>query len=127
VGYNVELVLMVTPANTVFPVEAPKAKRLRSQAKPFEDAQAVREVLLSIQGCRPGPGDTVDYLGRGFSYARFSVRTSAIHVENDCSGKELLVIYDSLIKTWPNLLIFDLQSEQLHNGKSFLEWWSKPL
>ena len=127
VGYDVELVQIQLGAKIRFPVKPAKAKELRSQALAFKDTDAVQNALLSMQGCRPGPDETVDYLGRGLSYARFTVKTDAIHVQNDSSPKEFSKIYESLIEAWPNLLIFDLQNGQLHNAKSFLEWWSKPL
>ena len=72
-------------------------------------------------------GDAIDFLGRGIRYARFLVHPDAIHVENNCNARDLLMIYDHLLKHYPKLLILDLQSKDVHNGASFLQWWSKPL
>ena len=126
-GYDVQFIQVPVPSNVSFPVQAGAAAKLLAGARPFDDAEAVRTLLLGAEGCRRGPDDAIDYLGRGLSYARFSATTDAIHVENNCSPRELLKIYDRLVEVYPTLLILDLQSRQLHNPASFTEWWSKPL
>ncbi len=126
-GYDVQLIQVPAAAKASFPVEPGDAGKLRAGAVPFDDPKAVRNTLLGIEGCKPGPKDAIDYLGHGLSYARIVPRKEAIHVENNCSARELLKIYDCLVKLYPALLILDLQSKQLHNAASLSEWWSKPL
>jgi hypothetical protein len=115
VGYDVEFIQVTVPANTHFPVAPDKARPLRRKASPFADPKKVQAALLKIEGCRPGPRQAVDYLGRPMSYARFSIKTDAIYVENDCNGKELVKIHEALADILPNLFNFDLQSQQLHD------------
>ena len=126
-GYDVQFVQIDVPSKTSFPVAEGKAGKLLSSAGAFDDPDAVRAILLEIEGCRHGPGDAVDFLGRGLSHARFFVRDDAIHVENDCSANDLLRIFKRLAEDHPTLLILDLQSKQLHSPASFAEWWAKPL
>jgi hypothetical protein len=127
VGYDVHFVQVAVPKDTVFPVEPKSAGRLVKKADPFADLKAVQNVLLKIEGARPGPKGAVDYLGRGLSYARLTVQKDAIHVENNCSAGDLLKIFGQLLEEYPSLLILDLQSRQLHNADSYKSWWSKPL
>src|SRR5688572_6806433 len=115
------------PADTSFPIDEARAQTLLKNRQKFNDLKAVRELLLKIEGCRWGPEESVDFLGRGLSYARLFVKDDMIHIENNCGAKELLKIYGELVKTFPDLLIFDLQSKQLHNAASFEQWWSRPL
>ena len=126
-GYDVQFIQIDVSSKTSFPVEEGKANKLLSRAGAFDDPEAVRAMLLEIEGCRPGPGDAVDFLGRGLSHARFFVKDEAIHVENDCSAGDLLKIFKRLAEDHPNLLILDLQSKQLHSPTSFAEWWARPL
>jgi hypothetical protein len=127
VGYDVSFVQIAAPTGTVFPLEPKTAAKLVGKAAPFADPDAVRKTLLKIEGTRPGPKDAIDYLGRGLSYARLTVRKDAIHVENNCSAADLLKIFGQLVKEYPSLLILDLQSNQIHNASSYKAWWSKPL
>ena len=126
-GYDVQFVQVEVPPRTSFPVEGKKAAKLLSGAVAFADLDAVRAALLEIEGCRPGPGGAVDYLGRGLSHARFFPKPKALQVENDCSAGELLKIFNHLAERYPTLLILDLQSRQLHSADSFAEWWARPL
>jgi hypothetical protein len=127
VGYDVRFVQVAAPKDAVFPVGAEPAGRLVKKAVSFADPGAVQKMLLKIEGTRPGPEGTVDYLGRGLSYARLTAKKDAIHVENNCSAGDLLKIFDQLLEEFPLLLILDLQSKQLHNADSYRAWWSKPL
>ncbi|HPD30094.1 MAG TPA: hypothetical protein PLL20_08880 [Phycisphaerae bacterium] len=126
-GYDVEFVQLTMPAGTKFPVEPESAARLVKKAAPFADVQVVRAALLKLEGCRPGPKDAVDYLGRGMSYARIFPRHAAIYVENNCNAADLIRILVHLQKDFPSLLILDMQSKQLHTAESYKAWWGKPL
>lgn len=126
-GYDVDFVHIPVSSKVSFPVEAEAAKDLRIQAVVFDAPEAVRILLLKIEGCRAGEGGAVDYVGRGLSYARLSAGKDAIHVENNAGARDLLKIYGRLAEAYPALLILDLQSGRLHNAASFEEWWSKPL
>ncbi|MGQ9649392.1 MAG: hypothetical protein ACUVXJ_04725 [Phycisphaerae bacterium] len=126
-GYDVEFVQLTVPGGTKFPVEPEATARLIRKAVPFADLQAVRASLLRLDGCRPGPKDTVDYLGRGMSYARIFPRQAAIHIENNCNAADLIRILVHLQKDFPSLLILDMQSKQLHTADSYKAWWGKPL
>jgi len=127
VGYDVQFVQIPATVKVSFPVDADRAKVLLEKAQGLEDPDAVRSALLELEGCRPGPGDAVDYLGPGLNYARLFVRNDVVHVENNCSARELLKIYGKVVALQPALLILDLQSRQLHNAESYREWWSRPL
>lgn len=126
-GYDIELIQIPAKPGVTYPVEAKAAGKLAAGGVPFADVSAVRAALSGLAGCRPGPGETVDFVGRGLSYARFTVRPDRIHVDNNCSAKELLKVYEELARTWPDLRILDLQSGQLHSPESFAAWWAKPL
>jgi len=127
VGYDVELVQVESPAGTHFPVPAESAKTLLKKTVPLKDPAAIIQVLSSLKGAKPGPGGAIDYLGKGLSYARFTVGKDRVHVDNNLNCAELLKVYDTLQAAVPNLLIHDLQSGQLHNAASYREWWAKPL
>lgn len=126
-GYDVEFIQVPTPKGTKFPVDEVRAADFIANALTFDDPGYVRELLLDYDDTRPGPEDSIDYLGSGMSYARIFVRAKAIFVENNCSARELLGIYESLAGTFPSLLIYDLQSKQLHDSDSYMAWWNKPL
>ena len=126
-GYDVEFVQIRLSSKVVFPVDAAEGKKLRARAASFNDPNAVRKALLEIPGCRPGPGEAIDYVGRGLNCARLSIRQDAIHVENNCNARELLKLHEVLTRSYPDLLLVDLQSQQLHSAASFAEWWSRPL
>ena len=126
-GYDVEFIQLTVPPETAFPVEPKQAAKLAKKATPFADPEAVKAALLKMEGCRPGPKGTIDYLGKGLSYARLSPKKEAIHVENNCSAADLLKILAQLQKLYPSLLIVDLQSRQLHTADSYKAWWAKPL
>ncbi|MDM8008968.1 MAG: hypothetical protein QUV05_22745 [Phycisphaerae bacterium] len=126
-GYDIEFIQLTVPAGTRFPVEPESAARLLKKAVAFTDLEAVRASLLKLDGCRPGPKNAVDYLGRGLSYARVFPRQAAIHIENNCSAGDLLKILAHLQKDFPALLIFDMQNKQLHTAESYKAWWARPL
>lgn len=126
-GYDVEFVQLAVPPETVFPVEPAQAARLVRKAGAFTDTEAVKALLLKLEGCKPGPKGAVDYMGKGLSYARITAGKNAIHVENNCSAGDLLRILAHLQRSYPTLLIVDLQSKQLHTAASYKAWWAKPL
>ncbi len=124
-GYDVELIILKLKQAVKFPVSE-AGKLLAECAQPLE-AEAVRKILLEIPGCKPGPDDSVDYLGAGLSYARMTVKPKAIFVENNCGPKDLLKMQAALQDKFGPVFIYDLQSRQLHDAESFKAWWSKPL
>lgn len=126
-SYDVQFIQVSAPKGTSFPVESKKAGQLVEKAKPFEQPDAIRKLLLEIEGTKPGPADAVDFMGRGLNYARLFVKDKAVHIENSCGAPELLKLYNKLLGAFPDLLILDLQNNQLHNADSFTEWWSRPL
>lgn len=126
-GYDVEFIQISQQPAPTFPVEPGQAQQLLRQAVPIADPAAVREALLNVEGCKPGPDNTIDFVGRGLSYARFTVRADRIHVENNCSASELLKVHGQLSELLPGLAIYDLQSRRLHSAESFAAWWAKPL
>ena len=117
-GYDVEFIQLTVPSGTAFPVEPKLAARLLKSAASFSDPESVKASLLELEGCRPGPKGTVDYLGKGLSYARIFARKDVVHVENNCSAADLLKILGHLQKNYPKLLILDMQSRQLHTAES---------
>jgi hypothetical protein len=127
VGYDIELISLKLPAGTKFPVEPAAAAKTVSMSAATLDAGAVRDALLAIPGCKPGPEDSVDYLGSGLSYARMRIKPQAVHIENNCGAKDLLKIQAGLEKAIGPVLIRDLQSGELHSADSFAQWWAKPL
>ncbi|MBI4581472.1 MAG: hypothetical protein HY718_17350 [Planctomycetes bacterium] len=126
-GYDIELIVMNPAAGTTFPVEPAAADKLIVQAALSLDADAVRTALLAVSGARPGPEGAVDYVGPALGYARLTVKPKAVHVDNNCSPKELLRIQAALTKAIGTVFIRDLQSRQLHDADSFMNWWTKPL
>lgn len=126
-SYDVRFVQVPLPAGAEFPVAGAEAQAALKSATPIRDTAGIRELLLKVEGSRPGPNDAVDYVGRGLNNARMYVRPEGIHVENNCGPRELLKIYSELGRQLPNLYIFDLQSEQLHDARSLEAWWSRPL
>jgi hypothetical protein len=127
VGYDIEFIPMKLPPDTQFPVEPAAATELISKFAVAVDNDAAREALLKIPGCKPGPDDSIDYLGAGLSHARMGLKTKAIHVENNCGAKDLLKIQAGLAERIGPVFILDLQSGQLHDAASFAQWWAKPL
>jgi hypothetical protein len=127
VGYDVEFIQLPMSEKVTFPVSATEAARLRQKAVPFADARKLRSALLDMRGCRPGPDDSIDFMGQGLSYARLFIRESSVHVENNCSAPELLRLHETLAACCSRLVIHDMQSGQLHDPGSFTEWWSRPL
>ena len=126
-GYDVEFIQLASAEGLKFPVEAPQAAKLVKKPAGIGEPAVVRELLLAIPGAKAGPGDAVDYIGKGLNYARLTVKPDRIHVENNCGPKELLKIHEHLSAKLPKLLIHDLQSGQLHTARSLQEWWAKPL
>jgi hypothetical protein len=127
VSYDLEFIQLPLPPGLTPPVEVPPGSRLLEQRIAFDDPVAVRQFLLSIDGCRPGPGDAIDFMGRGLNSARMFVKASGIHVENNCGAGELLRLYGRLAERFHDLLILDLQSRKVYNAESFTQWWSRPL
>lgn len=123
-SYDVEFVQIPLGPEMKPPVAA---ETLLDEAMPFDDAGAIRTMLIEMDGCKPGPDDSIDFMGRGLNYARFKFNPKAIYVENNCGAPELLKIYEQLLERFPTLLIHDLQSGKLHNTESFRQWWQRPL
>jgi hypothetical protein len=126
-GYDVQFIQVPVPSDITFPINAGDIEELLSNPISFESPKNTRTKLLELQGTRPGPEEAVDYVGSGMNYARLFIKNEAIHVENNCGAKELLKIYYHLLKVYPTLLIYDIQSRQLHSAISYEEWWSRPL
>lgn len=126
-GYDVEFVRIKVSGKVKFPVESAESGQHLQESIAFGKVADVRGLLLAIEGCREGPENTIDFMGQGLSYARLSVGRKGIHVDNNCSARELLKLFGELKKTFPELLIHDLQSNCLHTAESFTEWWSRPL
>ena len=126
-GYNVEFIQVPQQPGASFPVGSARAEALVRLATPIADPVAVRDAVLNVKGCKPGPGEAIDFVGRGLSYARFYILKDRIRVENNCSPGELIKVHGQLADLLPGLLIFDLQSRQLHDAASFAAWWAKPL
>lgn len=126
-GYDVELIQIAVGPEAAFPTAAEDIGRDGGAHEPFASVDEVRAALLRLDGTRPGPDKTIDYLGRGLNHARFHVWLEAIHVDNNLNAAELLKIYKYLLSRYPLLLIHDLQSGQLHNAASFADWWTRPL
>ena len=126
-GYDLEFIQVPTPPGTKFPVDEDRAADFITHALSFDDPGEVRAMLLDYDGTRQGSEDAIDYLGSGMSYARIFVRSKTLFVENNCGAKELLGLYEALAGMFPSLLIYDLQSKQLHDSDSYMAWWSRPL
>jgi len=127
VGYDIQLIQVPVPSEITFPIDESAAKEYLANPILFDDLEAVKVKLLEIDGTRPGPENSIDYFGQGLNYARFRIDKEAIHMENNCGARELLKMYHHVLKSYPTLLIYDLQSKQLHSAISFEEWWSRPL
>ncbi len=125
-GYDLEIIPVRVPAGTVFPVEKAAATTILEQATPM-DAQRVRGALLATKGCKPGPGDAVDYVGQGLSYARMTVTERAVHLDNNAGPRDLEAICQSLEAALGPVVIRDLQSGRLHTPESYRQWLSRPL
>ncbi len=126
-GYNVEFIQVPLPPDLEPPIQAQTARSLMENALPFEDPHAVQKVLLNMEGCKPGPENSIDFLGRGLNYARLTIHEKTVHVENNCGAPELLKLFNHVADKYPSLMIYDLQNKQLHNANSFTQWWQKPL
>lgn len=127
VGYDIEFVLLKLTQETRFAVDAAQAAGLIAQAAQPFDAAVVRNALLAVPGCKPGPQDSIDYLGSGMSYARLTVKPKSVHVENNCGLKDVIKLQSALTQALGAVFIHDLQSGQLHDADSFTQWWAKPL
>jgi len=127
VGYDVDFIRVAGAATSRFPVDAASTEPLLADAMPFDDPDVVREQLLAIDGMKPALDGALDYLGRGLSYARLIVTADAVRVDNNLNATELLRIYNTLRRAYPDLVIRDRQSGQLHDADSFADWWSRPL
>ena len=125
-GYDIEFIVLKLPAGISLPIDAKQAAKLLAAAQAL-DAVAVREVLLAIPGCKAGPEESIDYLGSGLSYARLTIRPKAIHVDNNCGLKDLLILQAAIAQAFGSAYIRDLQSGQLHDMDSYTKWWQKPL
>src|SRR5436190_16040303 len=83
VGYDVEFIRLPSPNGLKFPVESAEAHKLLKKPAGIGEPAEVRELLLSLAGAKPGPDDTVDYIGSGLNYARLTIKPDRIHVENN--------------------------------------------
>ncbi len=126
-SYDVEFVKVDVPSGTPFPVSPQEADKLVKRRQALPDSGKLRKRLMELNGAKPGPDQAIDYVGNGLNYARFFVEKDRIRVENNCGVPELLKIYEALRNDCPGLAIYDIQSRQLHNAKSLLAWWSRPL
>lgn len=126
-GYDIEFIALDPSATVKPPVDPGSAASLVTKSARKLDAAVVRETLLAVAGCKPGPDDSVDYLGAGLSYARLRLEPKAVHVENNCGAKDILKIQAALAAKIGPVFILDLQSGQLHDAESFSQWWAKPL
>lgn len=126
-GYDIELISLKLPAGAKPPFEPATAASMVSKSAISLDAAAVHDALLAVPGCKPGPDNSVDYLGSGLSYARMRIKPKAIHIENNCGAKDILKIHVGLQARIGPVFILDLQSGQLHDAESFAQWWAKPL
>jgi hypothetical protein len=126
-GYDVEFVLAPSTQGLKFPMEPAQAAKLLKKPAGIGEPAQVRDLLLALSGAKPGPGESIDYIGQGLNYARLTVKPDRIHVENNCGPRELLKIHEHLAGKFPSILIHDLQSGHLHTAKSLQEWWAKPL
>lgn len=126
-GYDLEFVQVAVDKNASFPIDAEATGALLRKPIAFKDPAVVSKALLRLEGAKPGPGGTIDYLATGLSYARFTVEKDRVHVDNNLNCAGLLKIYEKLRTELPSLLIRDLQSGQLHDAASYKAWWSKPL
>jgi len=127
VGYDIEFVAFKPAAGTDFPMEAGPASKLVEQSGVDLDADAVKRALLDVEGCKAGPEGSIDYLGSGLSYARLTLKSGSIHVENNCGAKDLLKLHSALEQRLGPVFILDLQSGRLHDAQSFSRWWARPL
>lgn len=126
-SYDVELVQLPSLEGIKFPVAKADTAKLLKKPTAFKDPKAVRELLLALTGAKEGPDKAVDYMGKGLNFARLTVKPDRVFVENNCGPKELIKIHEHIAAKFPNLVIHDLQSGQLHSRKSLEEWWARPL
>ena len=126
-SYDVEFVRLGSVDGIDFPLAQAAAEKALKKPAAIGEPAAVRSWLLTLPGAKAGPGEAIDYIGQGLNYARLTVKPDRIHVENNCGPKELLKIYEHLNAKFPNLVIHDLQSGQVHTAKSLQEWWARPL
>ena len=126
-SYDIDFVQVTLDKDVSCPIDAVSAKTLVKKTVPFKDAAVVAKLIGGIEGAKPGPGGSIDYLAKGLSYARFTVEKDRVHVDNNLNCAEILKVYEMLKAAYPLLLIFDLQSGQLHDAASYKEWWSRPL
>ena len=126
-SYDIDFVQVALDKGVSCPIDAASTKKLLKKTAPFKDAAAVAKLLGGLKGAKPGPAGAIDYLAKGLSYARFTVAKDRVHVDNNLNCAEILKVYEKLKAAYPLLLIFDLQSGQLHDAASYKEWWSKPL
>jgi hypothetical protein len=127
VSYDVELVQLPSLEGIKFPVAKADTAKLLKKPLAFKDPKSVRELLLALSGAKAGPQDAVDYVGKGLNFARLTVKSDRVFVENNCGPRELFIIHQHLAAKFPNLVILDLQSGQVHSCKSLEEWWARPL
>jgi hypothetical protein len=127
VSYDVEFISIELPAKTSFPVDAEKAKALVKKTSALPPREKVAERLLKVAGCKPGPDDAIDYMGKVLNYARLTIKKDRIHLENNCNPAELLKLYQAAREVCPHVVIRDLQTQQLHDPASWKAWWSRPL
>lgn len=126
-GYDVAFVQIDVPEGTTFPVTGSEASDLVARAEPIADIDAVKEALCQQEGCKPGPDDTIDFLGKRLGYARLRFREKDVYIENNCNAKDLLSLHEVFQPFVSGLYILDLQTGQLHDPESYRSWWARPL
>ncbi len=126
-SYDVEFISIKLPAKTTFPVEAEQARKLIEKTEPLPEAKKVNACLLKVKGCKPGPDDSIDFMGNVLNFARLCVKEDRVFLENNCNPGELLKLYEAVREACPHIVIRDLQTEQLHDPDSWKAWWTRPL
>lgn len=126
-SYDVEFISIDLPDKMSFPIEADKAQKLVTKTTPLPPHEKVADRLMRLEGCKPGPGDSIDFMGKVLNYARLTIKGDRIHLENNCNPTELLKLYEAVREVCPHVVIRDLQTRQLHDPESWKAWWSRPL
>ncbi|MHC4479167.1 MAG: hypothetical protein ACYTF1_12475 [Planctomycetota bacterium] len=128
--YDLEFVQVQVPSKTSFPIDEKQTAKLLGTKARFKNISAVSKVLLSHKRTWDKTVNftsRIVYEGSSMNFVTFTIRRDAIHVESDGGGhtRELLDVYEMLLKRFPTLLILDLYSKQLYDTASFAEWWPR--
>lgn len=126
-SYDIEFVQVALDKGVSCPIDAASARKLLKKVAPFADVASIKTLISGLEGAKPGPAGTINYVAKGLSFARFTVLKDRVHVDNNLNCAETLRVYELLKADHPTLLILDLQSGQIHDATSYKEWWSKPL